>query len=131
MQITTFFAVPANVITGITEGQPSETSQSVTITLPLTPYQPAALFIVSTVNPPDIEPITAPFTNPSDQYTVTFNDLNDDTLYNFIMRIVLRTNNSVDVVPPATGSFRTLRAPSKFLQLAMYIFCICSPPHIS
>ena len=49
----------------------------------------------------------ADFTSPSMQYTVTFDDLDPDTEYTFTIRIVLRLDNTVDVIPAVTGSFLT------------------------
>ncbi len=89
-------------------------SQAITITLPLTCYQPEELVIISTVDPADSEPIMANFTRPAQQYTVMFPGLQPSTTYTFIIRIVLRVNNSVDVVSPATGMFTTLALPRKF-----------------
>ena len=98
-------SVPSLVITDLIQGQPTDTSQTITITLPLTEYQPEQLVIVSTVEPPDDGPIMADFTSPSVQYTVAFTDLDPATEYTFTIRIVLRSDNTVDVVPRVTGAF--------------------------
>ena len=96
------------MVTNVTQGQPTDTSQTITITLPFTEYQPEQLLIISTVEPPsDDGPIMADFTSPSMQYTVTFTDLDPATEYTFTIRIVLRSNKTVDVVPAVSGSFLT------------------------
>ncbi len=106
------------------QGQPTDTSHTVTITLPLTPYQPEELLIISTVEPSDGNSIMANFSRPAMQYSVTFDDFMADTSYTFTVRIVLRANTTVDVVPAATRSFMTLMFPSK-LHGYMYIHEIC------
>ncbi len=90
-----------------------DTSHTVTITLPLTPYQPEELLIISTVEPVSITTLVANFSRPAMQYSVTFDNLMADTSYNFTIRIVLRANTTVDVVSSATGAFITLMTPSK------------------
>ena len=103
-----FHAVPSFMITGLTQGIPTDTSHTITITLPLTEYQPEQLLIISTVEPPSkYGPIKANFTSPSMQYTVTFTDLDPATEYTFTIRIVLRSDKNVDVVPPANATFTT------------------------
>ena len=97
------------------QGQPTDTSHTVTITLPLTPYQPEELLIISTVEPSNGDPIMANFSRPGMQYSVTFDDLMAGTSYTFTVRIVLRTNTTVDVVQAAMGLFMTLITPSKLV----------------
>ncbi len=113
---TVLHLVPAKTITDIVEEQPTVNSQAVTIILPLTPYQPEELLIISIVVYPDgaiVVSIITDYTGPAQQYTVMFTGLDPETVYNYTIRIVLRANNSVDVVPAATGSFMTLMMPSK------------------
>ncbi len=109
-------------------GQPTDTSHTVTITLPLTPYQPEELLVISTVQPSNGNPILANFSRPGMQYSVTFDNLYADTLYIFTIRIVLCANNTVDVVQAATGSFMTLMTPSKLVYAPLckhnYILCV-------
>ncbi len=120
--IVFFVAVPGKNITGIIQGQPTDTNYTVTITLPLTPYQPEELLIISTVEPSNGDPIMADFSRPVMQYSVTFDNLMAATSYTSTIRIVLRANTTVDVVPAATRSFMTLMFPSK---LHGYIHEIC------
>ncbi len=91
-----------------------DTSHTLTITLPLTPYQPEELLIISTVEPSDGDPIMANFSRPGMQYSVTSDNLMADTPYTFTVRIVLRANTTVDVVPAVMGSFTTFMTPSKW-----------------
>ncbi|XP_064393507.1 uncharacterized protein LOC135340988 isoform X1 [Halichondria panicea] len=105
------FTVPGKNITGIIQGQSTDTSYTVTITLPLTPYQPEELLIISTVEPSNGNPIMADFSRPVMQYSVTFDNLMAATSYTSTIRIVLRANTTVDVVPAATRSFMTLMFP--------------------
>ncbi len=74
-------------------------------------YPSGELLIISTVSPPDSAPIMNNFTGPSIKYTVAFNNLKPATEYIFSIRIVLRTDNTMNVVAPVTGVFTT--APSK------------------
>ncbi len=109
------------------QGQPTDTSHTVTITLPLTPYQPEELLIISTVQPSN--PIMANFSRPGMQYSVTFDDLMAGTSYTFTVRIVLRANTTVDVVQAAIGLFMTLMTPSKLVYAPLckhnlYTLCI-------
>ncbi len=97
------------------QDQPMDTSHTVTITLPLTPYQPEERLIISTVEPSNGDPIMANFSRPGMQYSVTFDNLNADTSYTFTIRIVLHANTTVDVVPAAMGLFMTLKTPSKLV----------------
>ncbi len=101
-----------------------DTSQTITITLPLTPYQPEELLIISTVEPSNGNPILANFSRPRMQYSVTFDNLNADTSYIFNIRIVLRASITVDVVPAAMGSFMTLITPSKLVYALSSHNCI-------
>ncbi len=91
------------------------TTRTITITLPLTPYQPEELLIISTVDPSNEDTILANFSRPGMQYSITFDDLVADTSYTFNIRIVLRANTTVDVVQPAMGTFMTLITPSKLV----------------
>ena len=116
--------MPERTISNVMQDQPTDTSHTVTITLPLTPYQPEELLIISTVEPSDGNSIMANFSRPAMQYSVTFDDFMADTSYTFTVRIVLRANTTVDVVPAATRSFMTLMFPSK-LHGYMYIHEIC------
>ena len=116
-----YVPVPSRNITNVTQGQPTDTSHTITITLPLTEYQPEQLLIISTIEPPsDDGPIMANFTSSSMQYTVTFTGLTGATIYNFTIRIVLRSNNTADVVRAATGSFMTMMTPSESSTLIDY-----------
>ncbi len=54
------------------------------------------------------------------QYSITFNNLMADTSYTFTIRIVLRANTTVDVVPAAMGSFMTLMTPSKLVYALVF-----------
>ncbi len=106
------------------QGQPTDISQTVTITLPLTPYQPEQLLIISTVQPSNGNPILANFSRPAMQYSVTFDNLMADTSYTFTVRIVLCANTTVDVVPAAMGSFMTLITPSKLVHALSFLVSI-------
>ena len=106
-------AVPGKSITDIIQGQPTDTRHNVTITLPLTPYQPEELLIISTLRPVSIAALVANFSRPAMQHLLTFDNLMPDTSYNFTIRIVLRANTTVDVVSSATGYFMTIMTPSK------------------
>ena len=98
----------------MTQDQPTDTSHTITITLPLTEYQPEQLLIISTVEPPsDYGSLQGEFTSPSMLYTVKFTNLNPATEYNFTIRIVLRSNDTVNVVPIVTRVFMTAMAPSE------------------
>ena len=113
-----FTSVPSLMITDVIQDQPTDTSQTITITLPLTEYQPEQLLIITTVEPPsDDGPIMANFTSPSMQYTVTFTDLDPATEYTFTIRIFLRSNNTVDVVQPVSGNFTTAGKISFYWRL--------------
>ena len=57
--------------------------------------------------------MTANFSSPAMQYSVTFDDLMADTSYTLTVRIVVHANTTVDVVQAAMGSFMTLMFPSK------------------
>ena len=59
--------------------------------------------------------MTANFSSPAMQYSVTFDDLMADTSYTLTVRIVVRANTTVDVVQAAMGSFMTLMFPSKLV----------------
>ncbi len=69
-------AVPAKTITDIVEEDPMVNSQTVTITLPLTPYEPGELLIISTVVNSEGANVTTiimvDYTGPAEQYTVMF-----------------------------------------------------------
>ena len=74
------------------------------MTLPVTPYRPDELEIISSINPPDVEPIRASFPT-SLEYTVTFSNLRVGTSYTYTIMIILKSNPAIIVVNPATGSF--------------------------
>ncbi len=59
--------------------------------------------------------MTANFSSPAMQYSVTFDDLMADTSYTLTVRIVVHANTTVDVVQAAMGSFMTLMFPSKLV----------------
>ena len=108
MSLFKLCTVPSLVITDLTQDQPTDTSQTITITLPLTEYQPEQLVIISTASAlGEDETVRANFTSPSVQYTVTFTDLDPATGYTFTIRIVLRSDNTVDVVTANNGTFTT------------------------
>ena len=98
-------SVPSSEISNVTQGETTATSHSITVTLPLTVYPSGELLIVSTVSPPDSALIMNNFTGPSIKYTVAFNNLKPATEYIFSIRIVLRTDNTMNVVAPVTGVF--------------------------
>ena len=116
--------MPERTISNVVLGQPTDTSHTVTITLPLTPYQPEDLLVISTVQPSNGNPILANFSRPGMQYSVTFDNLNADTFYTFNIRIVLRANTTVDVVPAALGSFMTFMIPSKLVYALSFLVSI-------
>ncbi len=97
--------VPYLEISGVEEDESMETSHTVTITLPLTPYQPEQLLIVSTVDPSDTAQIVAFYTGYSEQYSVTFTGLNPGTQYSFTIRIVLSADKAMDVVLAVSREF--------------------------
>ncbi len=112
--------MPERNITNVIQGPTTDTTHTVTITLPLTLYQPEELLVISTVQPSNDNPIMANFSRPAMHYSVTFDNLIADTSYTFTLRIVLRVNTTVDVVPAATGSFVTHVTPSKsYYELAV------------
>ncbi len=110
-----YISVPSSEISNVTQGETTATSHSVTVTLPLTMYPPEELLIISSVSPPDSVPTMVNFTGPLIKYTVTFNNLKPATDYIFSIRIVLRTDNTLNVVAPVTGTFTT--APSKSIYI--------------
>ncbi|XP_064394063.1 uncharacterized protein LOC135341428 isoform X2 [Halichondria panicea] len=99
------YIIPSSEISNVTQGETTATSHSITVTLPLTVYPSGELLIVSTVSPPDSALIMNNFTGPSIKYTVAFNNLKPATEYIFSIRIVLRTDNTMNVVAPVTGVF--------------------------
>ena len=102
------------------QGPTTDTSHPVTITLPLTPYQPEELLIISTVQPSNGNPMMANFSRPGMQYSMTFDNLMVGTSYTFTVRIVLRANTTVVVVQPAMGLFMTLITPSKLVYALVF-----------
>ncbi len=110
-------AVPERIISNVhvIQGPTSNTSHTVTVTLPLTQYQPDELLIISTVEPSNGNTIVSNFSGPGMQLSVTFDNLFADTSYTFKIRIVLRDNTTVEVVPVAIGSFMTIMTPSKWM----------------
>ncbi len=112
------------------QGPTTDTSQTITITLPLTPYQPEELLIISTVEPSNGNPIMANFSRPAMQYSVTFDNLMADTTYTFTVRIVLRANPTVDVVSAAMGLFMTLITPSKLVYALTSLSYPCKHNYI-
>ncbi len=102
------------------QGPPMFTTRTITITLPLTPYQPEELLIISTVEPSNKDTILANFSHPGMQYSITFDDLMAGTSYTFTVRIVLCANTTVDVVQPAMGTFMTLITPSKLVYALVF-----------
>ncbi len=119
-----FTAVPERTISNVMQGQPTDTSHTVTITLPLTPYQPEELLIISTVEPSNGNPIMANFSCPGMQYSMTFDNLMAGTSYTFTVRIVLHANTTVDVVPAALESFMTFMTPSKLVYALSFLVSI-------
>ncbi len=97
--------MPYLYISGVEEDEPMETSHTVTVTLPLTSYQPEQLQIISTVDPADSATIMADYTGYSEQYSATFKGLNPDTQYRFTIRIVLNADKAVDVVLAVSRNF--------------------------
>ncbi|XP_064393493.1 mucin-2-like [Halichondria panicea] len=106
------FTVPDRTTSIVMQGPTTDTSHPVTITLPLTPYQPEELLIISTVQPSNGNPMMANFSRPGMQYSMTFDNLMVGTSYTFTVRIVLRANTTVVVVQPAMGLFMTLITPT-------------------
>ena len=76
---------------------------------------------MTTVNPPDIEPITAAYTVPGQQYTVVFDGLKPSTSYNYTIRIVSNFGNTIHVVESVTGEFSSKIITSSQLNVAKYI----------
>jgi len=110
-----FFPVPSRVITGLRLSDPKETFQSLTITLPISLYQPEQLRILWTLSPP--HNLLTDFTGHGEDTTVVFVDLNPGTLHNFTIRIVLASDFDYDVVPSVSGNFTSKSMIDKIRQL--------------
>ncbi len=96
-----FCTVPLIVISSA--GQ-TTSAYTITLKLPEISYSRSELIIISTLTPTDSAPITDDYPL-SSQYSVTFNGLSVGVVYSYSIRIVLRTNTSIDVSIPVTGSF--------------------------
>ena len=104
------FPVPSRIITGLSQGQSTDTSHNITITLPLTEYRPEQLLILSTASAPEDDVIVLTnYSSPGMQNTVVFTGLSQAITYNFTIRIILHSNHTVDVVPPVSGMFMTIK----------------------
>ncbi len=103
--ITTSFLSPVVSPATIVGSAGQQTSAFIlTLTLPRISYSQSELFIVSTLTPADSAPIVNDFPL-SSQYSVIFSGLSAGVEYSYSIRIVLRTNTSVDVSIPLMGSF--------------------------
>ncbi|XP_064393477.1 uncharacterized protein LOC135340957 isoform X2 [Halichondria panicea] len=98
-------------------GQPTS-AYTITLTLPEINYPHSELIIISTLTPTDSVPITDDFPF-SSQYSVTFNRLSDGVVYSYSIRVVLRTNTSLDVSIPVTGSFTLMTSFSTGAAVAL------------
>ncbi len=96
--------VPPVMIISSDGQQTSAPVYTVTLSLPDISFPRSKLIIISTLIPADSVPITDDYPL-SSQYSVTFNELIAGAEYSYSIRIVLRTNTSVDVSIPVTGSF--------------------------
>jgi len=94
------------VINGVFHHRP-KIIQTVSMALPITQYQAQDLLIISSLQPPVLPSIVDNYTAPGALYNMTFSPLDPEIDYNtnYTVRIVLRSNNTVDVVPPFQGSF--------------------------
>ncbi len=94
-------APPVTIVSST--GQPTS-AYTITLTPPEINYPHSELIIISTLTPTDSVPIIDDFPL-SLQYSVSFNGLSAGVEYSYSIRIVLRTNTSVDVSIPLMGSF--------------------------
>ncbi len=68
------------------------------------PMSPDQLYILSTIDPPDVTRMLDDYPNAS-SHTVVFNNLTPGTTYTYIIRVVLRNDSSITIGLPVTGSF--------------------------
>ena len=104
-----FSTVPTSTTATLATSAISSVGQQVcyqvTFPLPEVPYLPEELVIISSLTPNDVEPMISKFTESSSQHTTTYCNLSPGVEYSYTIRIVLQSNNSVDVADPVTGSF--------------------------
>lgn len=115
-----YIVPPATIVNSV--GQQTS-AYTLILTFPLISYSQTELLIISTLTPADSAPIINDYPL-SSQYSVTFNGLRTGVEYTYSVRIVLRSNTSVDVYIPLMRSFTLCKQCCAGLHVLQCLFVL-------